>query len=199
MYFRVFPCPSCLFLAIVRITRLRVLAATLGSESPELLSAARQIADEVYEFVHDRWTETYKLPDDPKIYTFARAFKAAIILYALLSLPQNLAQSFRRAEVANGQNSRLHYRNTLVKAVTTASALPLGMAGMCWPLAVLGVSLYDGTPDEQACIIGWLRDMESLSGVASGPVTLQQLLPEFWASGKRGWEDCFYKLSQVAA
>ncbi|OAA72817.1 C6 zinc finger domain protein [Akanthomyces lecanii RCEF 1005] len=199
MYFRVFPCPSFLFLAIVRITRLRVLAATLGSESPELLSVAKHISDEVYEFMPDRWTETYKLPFDPKIYTFARVFKATTILYALLSLPQNLAQPFCRAEFANGRDPRLHYRDVLATAITKASTVQFGMAGMCWPLAVLGVSLYDGTPEEQAGVIGWLKDMEKVPTVASGPVTLQQMLPEFWASGKRGWEDCFYKLSQVAA
>lgn len=199
MYFRVFPCPSSLFLAIVRITRLRVLAATMGSASSKLLSIAKQISDQVYELMPDRWTEDYKLPSDPKIYTFARVFKAATILYAQLSLPQELAQPFRRVEFTKGRDPRLHYRDVLAAAITKASTVQFGMAGMCWPLAVLGVSFCDGTLDEQAGVIGWLKDLEKLPTVASGPVTLQQMLPEFWTSGKSGWEDCFYKLSQVAA
>ncbi|XWW96046.1 hypothetical protein V2A60_004016 [Cordyceps javanica] len=199
MYFRVFPCPSSLFLAIVQITRLRVLAATLGSSSPELLSAAELISGTAYDFVPDRWTESYKLPPDPQIYTYARVFKATTILYALLSLPGSLVKPFRRAEAANGRDTRLHYRNMLFSAITKASAVKIGMAGMCWPLAVLGVALYDGSPEEQDRVLWWLRDMESLETVSSGPVMLQKLLPAFWNSGKRGWEDCYYGLFQIAA
>ncbi|PMB72552.1 hypothetical protein BM221_002658 [Beauveria bassiana] len=199
MYFRVFPCPSCLFLSIVRITRLRVLAASLGPSSPELVSAAEETCAAVYGFAPDRWTEEYTLPSDPKIYTFARVFQATTILYALLSLPHALAQPFRRVEAARGRNARRHYRRVLIDSIEKASKVRMGLAGMCWPLAVLGAALHDGAPEEQAVVMGWLREMETLSTVASGPILLQKLLPAFWASGKRGWEDCFDKLSQIAA
>ncbi|EJP62869.1 C6 finger domain protein [Beauveria bassiana ARSEF 2860] len=199
MYFRVFPCPSCLFLSIVRVTRLRVLAASLGPSSPELVSAAEETCAAVYGFAPDRWTEEYTLPSDPKIYTFARVFQATTILYALLSLPHALAQPFRRVEAARGRNARRHYRRVLIDSIEKASKVRMGLAGMCWPLAVLGAALHDGAPEEQAAVMGWLREMETLSTVASGPILLQKLLPAFWASGKRGWEDCFDKLSQIAA
>ncbi|ATY65880.1 C6 zinc finger domain [Cordyceps militaris] len=199
MYFRILPCPSILFMAIVQITRLRVLAATLGASSPELLSAAQLIADTVHDFVPERWTESYELPDDPKIYTFARVFRATVMLYALLALPANLARPFRRAEAATGRDSRLHHRDVLVAGVARASAVRMGLAGMCWPLAVLGVALYDGALEEQDRVLAWLKEMELLETASSGPVMLRKLLPVFWESGKCGWEDCYYQLFQIAA
>lgn len=165
----------------------------------ELQFAARHICDDIHGFVPDAWTETYELPTDPKIYIFARIFQAAAVLYALTSLPEELARAFCLDGTNGARNTRLHYRRILLNEIKKARSVPNGLSGMCWPVAVLGVSLFDAAPDEQAAVLGWLKNMEMLHTLGSAPVNLQELLAKFWASGKCGWEDCFPKLSQVAS
>ncbi|KAJ6790136.1 hypothetical protein PWT90_05311 [Aphanocladium album] len=198
-YFRTLPCPSRLFMSMVRISRLRIMAGTLDATSIELEDVAARICKDTQSFTPETWTEEYRIPTDPKIYTFARVFKAATILYGILSLPDNLSQAFCREHTLDNQDARLYWRGILLQAITEAHSIPTGMMGMCWPLAVLGASLHDSTQEEQNTVSGWLRDMELVHILGSAPVTLQGILTNYWASGKRGWENCFDRLYQIAA
>lgn len=126
-------------------------------------------------------------------------FKDAAILYALLALPHTLAKSFKEDQNVSNNNARLRYKDWLHADIEKASSFPIGLYGMCWPMAVLGASLYDGSTAMQGTLLSWLQEVERNQYAASGPVTLQKILPEFWFSRKSGWEDCFHKPFQILA
>lgn len=193
------PCPSSLFLAIRRITRLRVALAD-GASIPNLVPTAKLIAHEVHEYSPCNWAETYILPPPEIAVIYARAFKLATILYALLSLPSTLAQPFAR-EVSQGQfnasegtsDARIYYRKLLWDAVVFGErglvSSPPGR--MCWPLAVLGVACYDSTAQERNTLSSLLVEMRGSPSIDCGPALLLDTLPRFWTSGKTAWDDCF--------
>lgn len=78
-----FASPSILFLAVFRVTRLRILVAS-GQSADELQTTAETIAHSVHRFPTTDWTESYALPDDPLRSLLAAIFKVAAILYGLL-------------------------------------------------------------------------------------------------------------------
>ncbi len=193
------PCPSSLFLAIRRITRLRI-ALAAGVSIHNLIPTATLIAHQVHEYSPDSWVETYTIPPPEVSALYARAFKLATILYALLSLPATLSQPFAQ-QVGQGQSdasqgisdARIYYRKLLWDAVVFGErgliSSPPGR--MCWPLAVLGVACYDSTAQEHNTITSLLAEMRGSPSIDSGPALLLDTLPRFWASGKTAWDDCF--------
>lgn len=195
MYVRCLPCPSIIFLLVRWITQLRAAAMTAKSTSSVPLSES--LARRLHRFSPEDWVESYTIPAGPKTRTFARAFKAATILYALMSLPDTLSQPFRNVETTDAQASFLYYRRQLQEALNKAKSIPLAMYGMCWPTAVLGVAVHDGTAEEQTAVLDMLGQIQASFGAGAGAATLQHRLPEFWASGKNGWEDCFDRPFQI--
>ncbi len=123
------------------------------------------------------------------------AFKAATMLYAILSLPEDLSRAFWEP---GSSNSRQHvlksHRETLLDAIEGSDK---HLRGMGWPLAVLGVALHGGGPADQAVAIKFIKAIAALPDSSCGPVTLQRRLTDFWAGDKSGWDDCFWKQSQI--
>lgn len=194
-----FPCPSRLFLAVRHLSHVRVEAAAAApAMMRRLLSAATRIADEIGRFSPEDWTERYEIPPRPLSYLLGRVFKTAVTLFAFLALPRVLSRPFLSVEATHGTDPRIHHRSVLTRLLVEAYATRLEKDGWCWPLAVLGVALHDGTAAEQAAVLGLLDEI-SAPGAYCGPAMLSILLPEFWASGKTGWDDCFRKASQVLA
>lgn len=199
MYFRALPCPSTLFMAIRRITHLRVVAAAAAAmaTSTDLCPISDALARRIFLFNPDTWTEGYRMPTGPEIPIFARTFKSATLLYGLISLPDRLSQSFHISERVGRQGSLMYYREELMKGLQEASAIPSAVYGMCWPAAVLGVAVHNGTAEEQAALLDILQQIKVCFVAGAGPATLLERLPEFWAEDSNGWEDCFYKPFQV--
>lgn len=193
------PCPSILFLAIRRITRLRV-ALAAGVSMHNLVPAATLIAQQVHEYCPGNWVETYTIPPPEIAVIYARAFKLATILYGLLSLPAALSQPFAQ-QAGQGQfdayqgtsGARIYYRKLLWDIVVFGErglvSSPPGR--MCWPLAVLGAACYDSTAQEHNTITSLLAEMNGSPSIDCGPALLLETLPRFWASGKTAWDDCF--------
>ncbi|OAA55974.1 C6 zinc finger domain protein [Akanthomyces lecanii RCEF 1005] len=202
MYFDGFCCPSVIFLAIHHTTQLRVAVAAADSALPlpaGLFSSACKIAEEIHDFSPSLWTETYKIPPQPLIAHFGRVYQAAAALYALLSLPRALARVFSGASSTEGDKAaRWRQRALLFQTVEEARG-PLASLGCgTWPLAVLGAAYHDGLLEEQAAIIQLLRETHARTPNADcGAGAMVRDLAEFWASGKTGWEDCFYKSSHA--
>lgn len=199
MYFRSLPCPSILFMAIRKITNLRMVAAAAAAmaTSADLCPIFDALARRIFLFEPDTWTEAYRIPTRPEIPIFARIFKSATLLYGLISLPDHLSQSFHISKRAGRQDSLIYYREELMKALQEASAIPSALYGLCWPTAVLGVAVHNGTAEQQAAVLDILEQIKVGFMPGAGPATLLERLPEFWTEDRNGWEDCFYKPFQV--
>ncbi|KAJ4152723.1 hypothetical protein LMH87_009247 [Akanthomyces muscarius] len=89
-FFPGFPCPSCLFLSIRRITRIRVQSHTwVGKGINSNLNAfASAIAAEVASFSPVTWKESYHIPDEPFLSLLAISFKTATQLKQAKRCPQ---------------------------------------------------------------------------------------------------------------
>ncbi|KAK8147148.1 hypothetical protein G3M48_002045 [Beauveria asiatica] len=195
-----FASPSVLFLAVFRLTQLRILVAS-GHSAGELQTTAETIAHSVHRFSTTDWTETYALPDDPLRSLLAAIFKVAAILYGLLSLPPDLARPFAGSywdDAANDpvERARLHYRAMLLDMVWP-TVKKLQLSRLSWIFAVLGVAYLDGPEDVQKRILQSLRAILRMEDVGGGAATMLQIFPSYWASGKLGWEQCYYKPCQV--
>ncbi|KAJ4159534.1 uncharacterized protein LMH87_008432 [Akanthomyces muscarius] len=194
-----FGCPSQVALAIIRITRLRVLAATSSLAAPDPLSSiAKEIAEDLHAFVPDEWSEIYPVPHDPLRRLLARMFKVATILYAVLSLPPDLAQSFvglteKREPPAN---PRVYYRIILFELIDQTEPY-IKTSVLSWAFAVLGAAYADGPEEGKTRILNHLNAMQGMENVECGATTMLQVFPNFWASGKTRWEDCYYTPCQV--
>lgn len=194
-----FGCPSQVALAIVRITRLRVLAATNSLAAPDPLSSiARDMAEDLHAFAPDEWSEMYPVPEGPLRPLLARMFKVATILYAVLSLPPDLVHVF--AGLADNEeppaNPRVYYRRILFELIEQTKAY-IKTSVLSWAFAVLGAAYADGPEQGKTRILNHLRAMQAMENVECGATTLLELFPDFWASGKTRWEDCYYKPCQV--
>ncbi|KAJ3495897.1 hypothetical protein NLG97_g3058 [Lecanicillium saksenae] len=193
-----FGCPSRVALAIIRITRLRVLVATDDREASKALkSIAREIAQELHDFAPDAWKESYRIPKEPLRSLLAGMFKVASILYAVLSLPPDLAEPFVGVDENDKllSNARLHYRRILFELIEQTKAY-MKISVLSWGFAVLGAAYSDGPEEGKARILQHLRTMEVMENVECGATTMLELFPDFWASGKtrslgvhpqRGW------------
>lgn len=186
------PCPTTLFLAMRHITHLRIAASEAPhSSTPNLIAAAKSIALEICTFSPENWVRDPHVLTSKAAKAYARAFKTAMILYAVLSLPKKLAQPFiddRRGS----RHARLYYRSALWTAIFHTNDIPSPRSTMGWPLAVLGASYWDGPAQDQAVILHELDDIRyGVPGVTSAPVALSQTLYTFWQSGKTRWDDCF--------
>ncbi|KAJ6788226.1 hypothetical protein PWT90_04370 [Aphanocladium album] len=194
-----FGCPTKVALAIIRITRLRVSVATEKIAVTEATSSnAYEIAKALHDFEPEKWTESYPIPDEPLRALLARMFQAAAILYAVLSLPPKLAQPFAGVDEKGEtlSNPRVYYRRILFELIEQTKAY-MKISVLSWAFAVLGAAYSDGPEEGKARILHHLRTMEVMENVECGATTMLGLFPDFWASGKTRWEDCYYKPCQV--
>lgn len=194
-----FGCPSQVALAIIRITRLRVLAATSSLAAPDPLgSISKEIAEDLHSFMPEEWSEVYPVPDDPLRPLLAHMFQAATILYAVLSLPPELAQSFvgLTGEKEPPANPRVYHRRILFELIEQTGPY-IKTSVLSWAFAVLGAAYADGPEEGKTKILKHLHAMQGMENVECGATTMLQLFPDFWASRKTSWEDCYYTPCQV--
>lgn len=129
----------------------------------------------------------------------AALFKTAAILYGLLALPWDLARPLAGPHWENAKTAeaaRRWYRKALLN-ILGPTAKRIQATLLAWPVAVLGAAYADGPEDEQEMILDQLRAMLRMEDVLSGPGTMLELFPAYWASGTVGWEECYYKPTQV--
>ncbi|KAJ4163768.1 hypothetical protein LMH87_005476 [Akanthomyces muscarius] len=191
------PCPTDLFLELVHITRLRVLVAN-GSILP---AHTQTIADTIFAridgFDPNRWTErSYKLPDSPVIASIAHTYKAAVLLYGIMTLPVSTFAPWSASRGGNGvSHSYRHlltaHRNELLAHARKAWTLLRSQSALCWPLIVAGVALVNGPPEDQAFVASSIRTIWLHPNAYCGPIVCLDKIQALWRSGKTGWEDCF--------
>ncbi|OAA70554.1 Zn(2)-C6 fungal-type DNA-binding domain protein [Cordyceps fumosorosea ARSEF 2679] len=174
------PCPSVLFLCIHRISQLRMRLAN-GEPAAALRPLARAILDEVELFDANSWTEPWGVPDDkPALRVLARAYRAAVRLYGIMTLPLPTTS-------AHGKETA---RDELMAHVRAAMPLLDAKLALHWCLPVAGVALADGPLEDRALVeyvlMGWKQDMEFYL-----PFHVRDTLRRFWASGSTAWDDCW--------
>lgn len=195
--FSSFPCATAMFLDMMQITRLRRRCARNPKAVYDILPEAGSVFRQLQDFKTSEWKETYPLSDDSLL--LAETFKAAIILYGLLSLPKLLASQCSCPDDATIANPRLYYRALLFDLVIKGMSTVERNECFTWPIAVLGAAFYDGAPMVKGSLVQYLDGIIMRPGVDCGAVTLVLRLREFWESGKSNWEGCFYKSTSVLA
>lgn len=195
--FSSFPCATSMFLDMMQLSHLRRRCAARPGTVSDLIPEARSIFRHIQDFNTSEWKETYPATDD--FVLLAETFKAAIILYGLLTLPRLLAAQCHCPDSASTDIPRLYYRTLLFNFVVKGMDTVERNECFTWPIAVLGVAFHDGAPMIQSTLLQYLDGIIMRPGVDCGAVTLMLRLREFWGSGKSNWEDCFYRSTSVLA
>lgn len=195
--FSSFPCATVMFLDMMQITRLRQRCARKPQAVEDLVSEARSVFRQIQDFRTSDWKETYPRSDDSIL--LAETFKAAVILYGLLSLPRLLSSQCSSPDDDITESPRLYYRTLLFNLVVAGMTTVERNECFTWPIAVLGAAFHDGAPMVQNTLLQYLDGIIMRPGVDCGAVTLTSRLREFWESGKSTWEGCFYKSTSVLA
>lgn len=187
-----------------RITRLRVAVFSSANNTLNaLVPAASHILSDLCSVPAESWNESYEIPHAPACDIYASIFRIACILYFLLSLPEAITDPARARQrdpfVAGASPAllRSHYRRLLMGKLQAARGFRSRIFPFSWAVAVAGVACHDASVSERAELIELLRSIIAEPPWYRGPVTLLQILPRFWATGKTGWDDCFYKPFQV--
>ncbi|OAA69230.1 C6 finger domain protein [Akanthomyces lecanii RCEF 1005] len=219
--FHAFPCPTVLFQAISRITHLRTLVAgcTDAAVVDRLVPLAREAFAKIQHFDPAGWTEPY--PTDHEFYpVVGRAFQYAVALYGILSLPAPLAAVFtyppeagtpQAHEAHRGDENheliytttqlysttRIRYREHLFTLFQRALPAAPSIEGLLWHAAVLGVAYSNHEEEEQKIILDYVASLRFVYGADGGAIHLYDKLREFWASGKKEWDQCFYEPTNI--
>lgn len=178
------PCPSALFLCMHRISRLRMCVARGESTAAAIRPLGQQILDEVERFDVEAWTEPYGVPEKPVIPVLALAYRAAVRLYAIMTLPACVSAATGR------RYSKAAARDELMAYIREALPLLEAKLALHWCLPVAGVALADGPAEDRELIeyifMGLKQDMEFYL-----PFHIRDTLKRFWASGSKAWDDCW--------
>ncbi|GAB0136125.1 hypothetical protein EsDP_00004439 [Epichloe bromicola] len=214
------PCPTHLFLDIIRINRLRAQATAGVSYKDAIYSHARDIFGSIESFSPENWTEPYSVPEKPEMALVANIFKTAVALYGILSLPPPppppppssttgasvpvvsdgaWPQHPKPPTMLSYEKSRLAFRQRLMREVCEAMETKATKISLSWPLAVLGVALFDGSASDRTTVEQYLLKKRVPPQTYCSPTTSLTKLRAFWTSGKRGWEDCFDEPCSVLA
>ncbi|KAJ4150680.1 hypothetical protein LMH87_011420 [Akanthomyces muscarius] len=177
------PCPSALFLCMHRISKLRMRLAS-GESRTVIQPLGQAILDEIETFSVKTWTEPYGVPDKPVIPVLARAYRAAVRLYAIMTLPACVSAATSKTY------SKTPARDELMSLIREALPLLEAKLALHWCLPVAGVALADGPAEDQELIeyifMGLKQDMEFYL-----PFHIRDTLKRFWASGSTAWDDCW--------
>ncbi|KAM0668102.1 hypothetical protein MY8738_000861 [Beauveria namnaoensis] len=185
------PCPSSLFLEMLRVTELRRLAMTGVGYDRAIAPVVRDVLNCIASFVPETWDEPYGVPDQAEFVLMARVFKCSVALYAILSLPPPPSVSIFEV-LESWAIIRAELRQELMQLMREALGVLRSKAALCWPVAVAGVAVADGSDEDRELVLSTFRDSEGEPMECFYvPKHYIEKLRGFWASGKRGWEDCW--------
>ncbi|OAA69829.1 C6 zinc finger domain protein [Cordyceps fumosorosea ARSEF 2679] len=185
------PCPTELFLEMMRITKLRRLAMTSRNYFDAITPALDAILARIHAFDPETWDEPYHVPDQPEFLLMARVFKCSIALYANLSLPPPTSQSTPEV-LKSWASRRIALREELLQLMRESFAILPSKAALCWPVAVAGVAVADGSEEDKVFIVSTFQtEQDKVPECWYVPKFYIEKLRGFWASGKLGWEDCW--------
>ncbi|KAI0418931.1 hypothetical protein F5X98DRAFT_336721 [Xylaria grammica] len=205
-------CPPSLFSDVIRINHLRALAtqgisytssssssssshssssapspSSCSEEDMPVYTDAQTLLDRILAFSPEIYAATHgKLQTESKWLLVARVHQSAAALYCMLSLQSILLLPETEA-IARA--TRLHYDRLLLD-LKEGFEHPALRNCFFWALVIVGAAAVHGTAFERAFVADLLRDSAPHMG-SSMPILARKVLMDFWASGKKGWDDCF--------
>ncbi|TQV94296.1 hypothetical protein V2A60_002668 [Cordyceps javanica] len=185
------PCPTELFLEMMRVTKLRRLARTAPSYQDTIAPALADILTRISAFDPETWDEPYGVPDQPEFGLMAAVFKCSVELYANLSLPPPPSRSTPLIQKSWAAR-RTALREELIQLMRKSIAILQSKAALSWPVAVAGVAVADGSDEDKELVLSTFKaDDKGTADSFYVPLYYSEKLRSFWASGKIGWEDCW--------
>ncbi|KYK61146.1 hypothetical protein DCS_02287 [Drechmeria coniospora] len=198
------PCPSELFLEIIRVNGLRqeLSVSLLDPTTGGATSAIRERLRSILSFSPDCWadfqSETAPLSTWLLI---ARAFHSATILFADSALNNPLPLSACVEDDATpsppgspakaGDSIRSHHRARLFDLVEKGFAADNTKYCVVWPAIVAGFEAAKGTEAERDMVRAGLTDLCREAGATT--MLAREVLSRFWKSGRSTWDECFDK------
>ncbi|KAG6012244.1 hypothetical protein E4U43_007880 [Claviceps pusilla] len=218
-----FPCPTSLFMDMMRITELRNQQRNCAASRDAQLQLRQSIVEvftSIDAFEPDGWTERYQLPRTRDIGMIARTYKASVALYGVLGLGKSqacwigaaAARPFFPSLTKPNSNSggtgtgtgtygslRRALSRHLGVVVEEAMRTLSNQESLSWPLSVLGVGVADGTAAEREFVKKSLFEVGMDPNADAGPMDSRGMLLEFWQSGRMQWDECFRRPTLVLA
>lgn len=151
------PCPTELFLEMLRITKLRRLAITGVGYYDTITPALDGILMRTNAFVPELWEESYGVPEQPEFVLMARVFKCSIALYANLSLPPPPTQS-TPDDLKSWAMRRVALREELMQLMRESLAVLQSKAALSWPVAVAGVAVANGSDEDKELVLSTFKN-----------------------------------------
>lgn len=185
------PCPTELFLEMLRITKLRRLAITGVSYFDAIAPSLDDLLIRIGAFVPETWSEPWGVPEQPEFVLMARVFKCSVALYANLSLPPPPSQSAPEA-LESWAMRKISLRDELIQLMRESLAILQSKAALSWPVAVAGVAVADGSDEDKELVLSTFKSRDKTpTDTFYVPKFYIDKLRGFWASGRLGWEDCW--------
>lgn len=195
------PCPPYLIALMVRITRLRILAATTSPDqrTATIVQAAQDVLAEVDQpFGIDAWVTEFEFNNKDMGHAYAYIFHAAVKLYGTLTLPAPAADLIRHAADESTAHEALctAQRETLVTLLKDAWPIMDFVGSLQWPLLVVGVAAATGARGaaaDQAYVTECMGEIMRHPLSDSTTHKCLRKMQKFWAAGETEWEECFYE------
>ena len=181
------PCPTHVFLAIVRISYLRAVQAAGASFKSVIQPSAHTILDEIAAFSPDDWKEPFSMPATAEYTLMARIYKTAATLYGVLTLyfPQSRSEAYIR--------KRRALRDDLLQLIREALQILKSKMALAWPVSILAVALADGGDPKDKALIEDILCGNTSTNTLYMPMFRMRILKRFWDSGKTSWDDCYFE------
>lgn len=185
------PCPSLLWVQILKITKLRRSVAS-GAGSLEVRQEIEYIFDEISAFNPAQWQEQYTIPTGSTASLMASIYKAAVSIYCCASVSVPAAGQDIEDQPPTTWSSSIiaRQRRFLLDQLNEAFIDQRMRRAIVWPLAVAGYAASKGSYADRALVTQLLTDMRL--EVGPGPAKLRQRLQSFYLyPGGGRWDDCW--------
>lgn len=183
-----FTCPTQLFLCIRDINHLRREMAGGRCNSGAVQGAVQAVFRNIMGFEPDAWRERYELPAPKLRLQLAALYKAATMLYGMMTLAAHAGVRFDTTQ-------RIASADAILQIVLALShTLGQDHLALVWPLMVVGASLgggRGGSSGRRAIVDSLLLAASHGPCPSAGVFLGLECLRRFWKSGKTEWDECF--------
>ncbi|RYP46420.1 hypothetical protein DL768_007387 [Monosporascus sp. mg162] len=175
--------------AIIVINELRQQAANPAAKAGPGQPTAGDLLEQIHDFSPAEWIKGKATATSKREWLLiGSTYQSAIAIYCIMSL-QSLS-ILPSALYITAMDAAHHER--LMQLLKQALEFPHLKHCLMWPLIVAGARAVYGSADDRKFVDEQLKELSRVGGTAL-PLAARAALKRFWASGKRGWDDCFDK------
>lgn len=181
------PLAADIFIAITRLTELRVQAATRSVAKNAINAAVQHRLGELESFDPDTWAREHGLGEYPLVSATAHIYRVATQLYCALTL----GPAFATWWPADGGAPRRVLQERLVRLLDAIWDRISNHGTLLWPLIIAGVAAADGDAKDRAFI---RRCFQTGSRTRSMFVKFSRCakkVERIWLDRTTNWEGCF--------